>query len=595
MHFHGHSYLGRDDEELLGKVYDHQVVRRLMAYALPYWKFSLISGITMLIYTGTAVAVPWIIGWGIDTYIQAGDMAGLNIVGLVFGATLLFGFIAQYIHQATLARVSQGVLYDLRVALFDHLQHLPMPYFDRREVGRIMSRVQNDVQQLQEFLSIVLLSMADLLSILGIVGVMMAMNTRLALITLAVIPFLVVILAIWQKSARRSFTRVRHAIATVNANLQESISGVRVVQSMNRQGVNIHRFDQLNYEHLDANMQTTRLSAVLIPMVEILIGLSLSFVVIFGGTMVFNGLLTGGVLVAFTLYIQRFFDPIRNLTMQYTQLQRAMTSGTRIFELLDVRPEITDNKGACSLPRIKGNVRYENVSFSYSQDIPVLENINLSIEAGQTVALVGPTGAGKTTMVNLLARFYDTTKGRITIDGYDTRQVTRNSLGRQMGIVLQEPFLFSGTIMENIRYNHADVADDQVILAAKAVGAHEYISELKKGYATILHERGRNLSVGQRQLLSLARALAADPAILILDEATANIDSYSEALIQSALRNLFRERSAVVIAHRLSTIINTDLIVVLDKGRIKEQGTHQALLAKDGMYASMFAPLMRNE
>ncbi|MBI2872038.1 MAG: ABC transporter ATP-binding protein [Chloroflexi bacterium] len=579
------------DEDVLGRVYDHRVVMRLLGYMWPHRRLLLVSLVGMLLYTGASVALPWVIKWGIDDFIATKDLAGLNRAALVFGGVMLANYVFMYIHQMALAKASQQVLYELRTGMFNHLQRLSISFFDRNEVGRVMSRVQNDVQQLQEFLSIMILGLGDLLSLVGIIVAMLLMNPSLALITLTVIPILFAVVALWQRNARRSFMRVRHAIAVVNAGLQENISGVRVVQSLNRQEVNLQRFERANAEHLNANLDAGRLSSTLLPTVELLTALALGFVVVFGGYMVLDGALAVGALVAFAMYIQRFFDPIRNLTMQYTELQRAMASGARVFELMDVQPEVRDRPGARPLSPISGDVRYEGVGFQYVPGVPVLRDIDLHVQPGQTVALVGPTGAGKTTMVNLLARFYDVTSGQITIDGHDIRDVTRDSLARQMSVVLQEPFLFSGTVIENIRYCHTEATEEAVVRAARAVRAHDFIERLERGYQTPLLERGRNLSVGQRQLISFARAILADPRILILDEATANIDTHTELLIQEALRELLRGRTAVVIAHRLSTIRNADLIVVLDEGRIVEAGTHAQLLARGGLYSHLSSAL----
>ena len=577
----------REEEDEQGRLYDHQVVMRLLAYVRPYRLRMAVTVVFMLGYTGTVVALPWIVKWLIDGYVADGDLSGLRLGALMFVVVAVLQFVTNYIHLRLMAHVGQRVLYDLRMDLFKHLQRLSLSFYDRNEVGKVMSRVQNDVQQLQEFLSIVVLSLADVLSLAGIIAVMVAMDASLALITLSVVPLLFVMLVVWQRYARGAFVRVRQAIAVVNSGLQENISGVRVVQSLNREQVNIRQFGRSNYEHLDANLQASRFSAALLPSVEVLTALGLALVVLFGGGMVQDGSLEIGVLVAFALYIQRFFEPVRNLTMQYGQLQKAMASGVRIFEQLDVVPEVMDKPGAMGLPPVRGDVRYEGVGFHYTPESPVLEDIDLSVQAGETVALVGPTGAGKTTLVSLLLRLYDVTKGRITVDGQDIRDVSQDSLARQMSIVLQEPFLFSGTVGENIRYNRTEATDEQVERAAKAVGAHDFISKLERGYGTPLHERGGNLSVGQRQLISFARALVADPRILILDEATANIDTQTEVLIQQAIGELLKDRTALVIAHRLSTVRNAKRIVVVDRGRIVEQGPHNQLMAAGGLYARL--------
>ncbi|MGH9203655.1 MAG: ABC transporter ATP-binding protein, partial [Vicinamibacterales bacterium] len=394
-------------------------------------------------------------------------------------------------------------------------------------------RVQNDVTVLQELLTTGFLTiLADFVGLGIVIFFLLLLDIQLSLVTFTVVPVLVLIMIFWQARARRAFIRVRQAIAVVNANLQENVSGVRVIQSLSREDENIRRFDRVNADNLSANVEAGRITAAVMPAVELLVSVATALVIVFGGMRVLDGTLTLGVVVAFALFVQRFFDPVRDLVLQYTQLQRAMAGGQRIFEVLDTKPEIVDAEDAESLPDVDGEVVFEDVSFEYVAGVKVLDGINLQVSAGETVALVGPTGAGKSTLTSLVARFYDVTEGRLLIDGRDIRSIERRSLTRRLGIVLQDPFLFSGTVADNIRYGRLAATDDEVVDAAKTVGAHEFVRRLPHGYETILHERGQNLSLGQRQLIAFARAVIADPRILILDEATANVDTRTEVVIQ---------------------------------------------------------------
>ena len=572
-----------DDEGT--RLYDQRVVLRLIKYLAPYKLSVFISMLGVIVYTLATIAIPAIVAIGIDRYVETKNVDGLNNLIIIFGFVLVIHYISNYSHQIILAKISQRVIYDLRTDLFTHLQRLPMSFHNRNKVGSVMSRAQNDVYQLQEFLDIIVLSIADLLSLIGIIGFMVATDWKLSLWSFVTLPILIWVIWVWQNHARPAFLRVRIAISNVNASLAENLDGVRVVQSMNRQIKNLATFNDVNRYHLDTNLRAQRLSSSLMPAVEMFMSFGLAATIIVGGRLVLAGSLGAGQLIQFTLYIQRFFDPIRSLTQQFTQLQRAMASGSRIFDLLDVEPELKDIEGAKPMPKIKGAITYRNISFAYGEDKPVLHNINLEINPGETVALVGRTGAGKTTMAALISRFYDVTAGSIEIDNVDIRSVTRNSLAKQMGIVLQEPFQFSGTILENIRYNHPESSDEMVVNAAKAVGIHDHIARLPQGYDSMMGERGGNMSLGQRQLISFARALVADPQIIILDEATASVDTQTEQLIQTAMKTLLSGRTAVVIAHRLSTIRNADQIVVMDKGEIVELGNHDSLIELNGLYA----------
>jgi len=578
------------EEETFGTAYNGRVITRFLPYLTPH-KGSVAVAITAtLVFSATQISAPWLIKIGIDEFIKAGNFSGLTwIVALFFGAAII-NWMSSFIQNYTIARVGQGILFRLRGDMFAHLQKLSLGYFDKTEVGRIMSRVQGDVFQLQEFLAVAIVTAGEVLSLIGIIAALILLNMELGLISMSVWPLLVLVVIFWQPLAKKSFIRVRKAMSTVNGALNENITGVRVVQSMNRQDRNLQLFSEKNRENLAASTQATKLSSGLIPLVDTLTAVSIGAVIFFGSGMVSNNTLEIGALIAFILYVQKFFDPLRNLTMQYTQLQRAMASGERIFELLNIKPDLLDKENAQELPTVKGEIQFVNVSFRYSAGEDVLKNINLHFLPGETVAIVGPTGAGKTTLTSLFSRFYDVEEGRgsVLIDGHDIRDISRISLASQVSMVPQEPFLFSGTIADNIRYNHTSITNQDIVNATMLVGAHDFISDLEDGYNTYLHERGVNLSMGERQLLSFARAIAADPRILILDEATANIDSATESFIQKALKQVLKGRTAVVIAHRLSTIRGADKIVVLDHGEVMEVGNHQSLLDNEGLYAHLY-------
>jgi ATP-binding cassette subfamily B protein len=584
-----------DEEEQLGAIYEHRTVSRLLPYLGKHKRNGILALVSMLVFTASNIAYPAIIKVAIDRYILPGDASGLVLATIWFFSVAVVGAIANRMQLVYMELVGQGLVRDLRNTLFQHLQTLSMGFWDRSQVGRIMSRVTNDVNQIQEVMTQGLVSsIAQLLTLVGIVAVMVRMDPRLAPAALAAIPVLILIVSIWQKYARQAFIGVRQAIAVVNGTLQEDVSGARAVQSMRREKQNISEFDQINRNHLDANIRAARVSAIMMPVIEIQSALALGVIVVFGGYRVLNGQTTVGELVAFSLYAQRFFEPIRQIITQYTALQRAMAGGTRVFELLDTISDVRDQPEAPRMPVIHGEIAFNHVTFEYIIDQPILKDINLVIHPGETIALVGPTGAGKTTFVNLVARLYEISDGSITIDGNDIREFQQRSISTQMGVVLQDPFLFSGSIHENILFGRPDATADDVIASAQIVGAHDFIMQMSDGYSTEVTERGMNLSVGQRQLISFARAILSDPRILILDEATANIDTHTERIIQEALRELLKGRTSLVIAHRLSTIRNADRIIVLENGSVVEIGNHEELLSKGNLYTRLYTMASTN-
>jgi ATP-binding cassette subfamily B protein len=589
IHARHRSALAQFDEDE-GSGFDLRLIRLFGPYVAPYRAAALASVVLMILNTAANLANPWLIGVAIDRFIVQRDSSGLTAICLVLLVVNVLMWQAQYWQVWSMSWAGQQTLYRLSSEMFTHLQRLSLSFYDRVEIGRVMSRLQSDVTVLETMLSSGLLAiLGSLVALVGIVGIMLALDWSLALLSFAVLPVMIAIAAFWQRHAQHSFRRTRAAISLVNSTLQENISGMRVIQSLAREHRNRAEFDDLNRHNLETNLEAARISSLVLPLVEVVAAVAIALVVVFGGVLVSQGHLQVGVLVAFTLYINRFFDPIRELTQLYTQLQRSGVAAERIFQILGIQVEVQDRPDAEVLPPIRGEVEFRHVTFGYDPDHPVLRDLNLRIELGQTVAIVGPTGAGKSTIAGLVQRFYDVQEGAVCIDGHDVRSVTQRSLRSQIGVVLQEPFLFTGTIQDNIRYGRLGATDAEVEAAARAVGAHELIMRLPEGYETPIRERGNNLSVGQRQLISFARALLADPRVLILDEATANIDTFTELLVQQGLRRLLHGRTALVIAHRLSTIKNADRIIVLQAGKIVEDGTHVALLASGGAYAALYA------
>ncbi len=580
---------GLADENDKGRVWDAHVVSRMLAYLKPYRRNMVAAFILTVLSALLGLAVPYMVKIAIDQHIVNGDIAGLDKIALVTVAAFVGLYVSSAVQQYLLSLTGQKVLGEMRSQLVRHLQDLHLGYHDTHIIGVTISRVFSDVGVINDLLSQGLITLAsDVLTLIGIIVVMMLMSPELALLSFSVVPLMVVATMIFARHAKVAFRETRATNASVVGDLAEDLAGMRVIQAFAQEGSEQEHFEEVNRANRDANVRAMTLSFVFMPTVQFLGTLATAVVLLFGGRAVAQETLTLGVIVAFLSYVTRFFQPIRELSQLYTTMQQAMAGGERVLELLDTKPGVPDRPGATEMPPVEGRVELRDVSFSYRSGEPVLRDVNLVVAPGQTVALVGPTGAGKTSISNLIARFYDVSEGAVLIDGIDVRDVTQRSLRRQMGIVPQDPFLFSGTVSDNIRFGIPDASDEVVRDAARMANADEFIERMPDGYETQIQEGGANFSVGQRQLLCIARAVLADPRILILDEATSSVDTMTEVLIQDALDRLLAGRTAVVIAHRLSTIRNADVICVIDDGRIVEQGTHEALLAHGGLYRELY-------
>jgi ABC-type multidrug transport system fused ATPase/permease subunit len=587
--YHWRSTLGREEEEHERKIPDRVLIKRLVGYMLKSRRKLVIAIVAVLLASLTGLVPPYLLKVAIDNYISVGNLTGLAFISLILIGVYLVYWLSDYQRTYQISWLGQNMVNEIRKQLFSHLQNLSFSFYDQSEAGRIISRVTNDTDTLSQiFVQGIVMVISDVLTLVGIVTLMLLMNVHLTLVTLLVVPLLLISTFAFQSRLRRAFRATRKKIAQVTSRLQESISGIREIQSFTRERDTIEVFRQANIENLQANVQAGKLFALLLPIIQIIGAVGTCIVLWYSGMLTLGGGVTLGVIVAFLLLVTRFFRPIVDLTTFYNTIQSAMAAAERIFETLDTKPEIIDASDALELPAVKGEILFDNITFGYDPSHPVLRDINVYIKPGKTLAVVGPTGAGKSTLVKLLSRFYESQSGTIKVDGYNISKVTQDSLRRQMGVVLQEPFLFSGTVMENIRYGKLDAAEEEVENVAKMVGAHDFICNLPEGYETDVGERGTRLSLGQRQLVSFARALLRNPPILILDEATSSVDPYTELIIKRGLAVLLKNRTSLVIAHRLSTVKNADNIIVLNNGRIVEEGSHRELMKRKGLYRRLY-------
>jgi len=593
MGWHHHPRFGEEKTER--KTPSKVLIARLLRYFLPHKMLIGVILLTIIVTSITGVMIPYLLGREIiSRYILKADFAGLLTMTLVFIGVTFMDWAANALRTYSVGKIGQSMLFKMRSELFAQLQNLSFSFFEKAKSGDLISRVTNDTDSIGEvFTSGVVSVISDILSMSLVIIVMFMINVQLTLVSLLVVPLIVGTALLFNSKFREAYMATRTQISKVTSKLEQSLAGIREIKSFTKERDVIREFREANLQDFQANIQAIKVWGTFFPTIQMIQAIGSSIVMLYGGMLAFSGALGSmgdavGILITFLIYVNRFFGPIFDLTNFYNTVQSALAAAERIFELLDAKPEIKDSEDAIEMPPIKGEIVFENVTFGYDPQHPVLHNISFRIKPKETVALVGPTGAGKSTIIKLLSRFYEPQSGSIKIDRYDIRRVKQKSLRSQMGIVLQESFLFTGTIMENIRYGRLDATDEEVIKAAKIVGAHEFISKLPEGYNTKIGERGAGLSVGQKQLISFARALLREPAILILDEATSSIDPYTDLLIRKAMKKLFKNRTSIVIAHRLSTVREADRIFVIDDGRIVEEGSHEELIKKGGLYKHLY-------
>ena len=585
----GQLYDYSEEEEDLGKVYDRVLMQRLLAYLKPYWLEVALIVLLMIGYSASEILLPYLTQIGIDNHIQPGNLQGLETIAIYYVLVLVARFIFTYFEEYRMEMVGQKAMYDMRMSLFSHLQRLDVRFFDTNPVGRLMTRVMGDVEVLRElFTSGVITLFGNLFHIFGIMGAMLIYDWKLAVITFTVLPIIFAATSVYQVYSRRAFRDQRKYLAQINAFLNENIVGMTTMQLFAREPRSWLQFDERNKQYLGANLRSIFYFSLFSPMIEVSGSLALAVIIWYGGGQILQDAMTIGVLFAFIQYSQRLFWPIRELSEKYTIFQNAMASSERIFDLMDTQPTIVSPTPAKALDGLNGEIEFRNVWLAYNAENYVLRDVSFNVKAGEKVAIVGHTGSGKTSIINLLCRFYEVNKGQILIDSIDLREMELQDLRRAINIVQQNIFLFSGTIEKNITLNNPEISKEDAIAAAKEVHLDRYVQRMPNGYATEIREGGAGLSVGQKQLVAFARALASDPDILILDEATSSVDTETELLIQDALSRLMANRTSIVIAHRLSTIQNADKIIVMQRGEIREMGTHNELLQQRGIYYRLY-------